>query len=166
MPVTDVQHDLDALTLTLTARFAAPIEQVWDVYADPRKLEKVWGPPEYPATVVDHELAPGGRVTYYMTGPEGDKHYGYWEVDTVDAPRSFTFRDGFADETFAKNPELPESRNSYEFTEDADGTRAVYTSVYASREGLEQVLAMGVVEGATASINQIDGLLAGATPTA
>lgn len=161
MPVTDVTHDLDARTLTMTARFAAPIDQVWEVYADPRKLEKVWGPETYPATVVDHELAPGGRVTYFMTGPEGDKHYGYWEVDAVDAPRSFTFRDGFADETFAKNPELPESTNEYVFSEVDGGTEAVYTSTYASREGLEQVLAMGVVEGATSAINQIDALLAG-----
>ena len=44
MPVTDVQHDLDALTLTITADFAAPVERVWQVYADPRQLERVWGP--------------------------------------------------------------------------------------------------------------------------
>ena len=45
MPVTDVQHDLDALTLTITADFAAPVDRVWQVYADPRQLERVWGPP-------------------------------------------------------------------------------------------------------------------------
>ena len=61
MPVTDVQQDLDNLTLTITADFAAPVERIWQVYADPRQLEKVWGPPTYPATVVDHDLTPGGR---------------------------------------------------------------------------------------------------------
>ena len=61
MPVTDVQHDLGTLTLTMTAQFPAPPERVWQVYADPRQLEKVWGPPTYPATVVDHDLTPGGR---------------------------------------------------------------------------------------------------------
>ncbi len=45
MPVTDVQQDLDNLTLTITADFAAPVERIWQVYADPRQLEKVWGPP-------------------------------------------------------------------------------------------------------------------------
>ncbi|MDQ3900331.1 MAG: SRPBCC domain-containing protein, partial [Actinomycetota bacterium] len=78
MPVTDVQHDLDNLTLTITADFAVPVERIWQVYSDPRQLEKVWGPPTYPATVVDHDLTPGGRVTYFMTGREGDKHAGYW----------------------------------------------------------------------------------------
>jgi uncharacterized protein YndB with AHSA1/START domain len=160
MPVTDVQQDLDALTLTITAEFAAPVERIWQVYADPRQLEKVWGPPTYPATVVDHDLRPGGRITYFMTGPEGDKHAGYWEVTAVDEPTGFTFRDGFADLDFTPNPDLPVSTNVYTFTPHEGGTRAVYVSTFASAEGLQQVLDMGVVEGATEAINQIDGLLA------
>ena len=96
MPVTDVQHDLDALTLTITADFAAPVERVWEVYADPRQLELVWGPPGWPATFVDHDLAPGGRMNYFMTSPEGEKYYAYWDVTSVSEPTSFTFRDGFA----------------------------------------------------------------------
>ena len=160
MPVTDVQRDLDALTLTITAYFAAPVERVWQVYADPRQLEKVWGPPSYPATVVDHDLRPGGRITYFMTGPEGDKHAGYWEVTAVDEPTGLTFRDGFADLDFTPNADLPVSTNVYTFTPHEGGTRAVYVSTFASAEGLQQVLNMGVVEGATEAINQIDGLVA------
>jgi uncharacterized protein YndB with AHSA1/START domain len=160
MPVTDVKHDLETRTLTITAEFAAPVERIWQVYADPRQLEKVWGPPTYPATVVDHELAPGGRVTYYMTGPDGEKFAGYWEVSAVDEPRSFSFADGFADEDFTPNPELPVSKNVYTFTEHDEGTRATYTSTFESAEGLQKVLDMGVIEGATSAINQIDELLA------
>ena len=160
MPVTDVKHDLDTLTLTMTAQFAAPPERVWQVYADPRQLEKVWGPPSYPATVVDHDLVPGGRVTYFMTGAEGDKHAGYWQITGVDEPRSFSFDDGFADLNFTPNPDLPVSSNTYTFTAHDGGTRAVFVSRYESAEALEQVLAMGIVEGATSAINQIDALVA------
>ncbi|WP_245730475.1 SRPBCC family protein [Micromonospora pallida] len=158
--MTDVQHDLDNRTLTITADFAAPVERIWQVYADPRQLEKVWGPPTYPATVVDHDLTPGGRVTYYMTGPEGDKHAGYWLVKSVDEPRGFTFDDGFADLDFNPNPDLPVSENVYAFTAHNGGTRATYVGTYASAEALQQVLDMGVVEGASGAINQIDELLA------
>ena len=160
MPVTDVQQDLDALTLTLTAEFAAPVERVWQVYADPRQLEKVWGPPTYPATFVDHDLRPGGRVTYYMTSPEGEKFAGYWEVTAVDEPRSFSFDDGFADQDFNPNPALPVSHNVYSFTAHDGGTRATYVGTYESAEALQKVLDMGMVEGATAAIAQIDDLLA------
>jgi uncharacterized protein YndB with AHSA1/START domain len=160
MPVTDVKHDLDTRTLTLTAEFAAPVQRIWQIYADPRQLEKIWGPPTYPATFVDHDLRPGGRVTYYMTGPAGEKHAGWWLVTAVDEPRSFEFDDGFADEDFNPNPDLPVSKNVYTFTEFDGGTRVTYVSTFETAEGLQTVLDMGVVEGATGAINQIDDLIA------
>src|SRR4051812_44423171 len=159
MPVTDVQHDLESLALTITADFAAPVERIWQVYADPRQLEKVWGPPTYPATVVDHELTPGGRVTYYMTGPTGDKHAGYWLVTAVDKPRTFSFEDGFADLDFNPIPEMPVGTNVFTFTEHNGATHATYVSKYESAEALKKVLDMGIVEGATLAINQIDDLV-------
>lgn len=160
MPVTDVKHDLDTRTLTITAEFAAPVERIWQIYADPRQLEKVWGPPTYPATVVEHDLAPGGRVNYFMTSPEGEKFAGYWNVTSVDEPRTFSFEDGFADLNFTPNPDLPVSTNVFSFTEQDGRTRATYVSTYETAEGLQKVLEMGVVEGATAAINQIDELVA------
>lgn len=160
MPVTDVQHDPANLTLTITADFAAPVERIWQIYADPRQLEKVWGPPSYPATVVDHDLRPGGRMTYFMTGPDGDKHAGYWEITAVDEPRSFEFDDGFADMDFNPNPDMPKARNVFTFAEHDGGTRATYVSTYESAEALQTVLDMGVIEGASSAINQIDGLVA------
>jgi uncharacterized protein YndB with AHSA1/START domain len=161
MPVTDVQQDLDNLTLVITADFAAPVARIWQVYADPRQLEKIWGPPSYPATVVDHALVPGSRTTYFMTGPEGDRHAGYWQITAVDEPTSFSFIDGFADLDFTPKPEMAVSTNVYAFAEHDGGTRATYTSTFESAAALQQVLDMGVVEGASSAINQIDDLLGG-----
>lgn len=161
MPVTDVTHDVDTRTLTITAEFDAPKARVWQIYADPRQLEKIWGPPEYPATVVDHSLTPGGRVTYFMTGPQGEKYPGYWEIVAVDEPNGFSFKDGFADEDFNPDEAMPVSTNTYTFTDVAGRTQAVFVSTYATAEGLQKVLDMGIVEGATEAINQIDGLLVG-----
>ncbi len=39
-------------------------------------------------------------------------------------------------------------------------TRMSVTSTYATREALEEVLAMGMEEGLTAAVGQIDGILA------
>src|SRR4051812_31224389 len=137
MPVTDVTHDLDALTLTITAEFAAPVERVWGVYADPRQLERVWGPPSYPATFVDHELAAGGRMTYFMTSPDGDRFYAYWDVTGVEEPKRFTFEDGFAlDADFTPNPELPVAVNTYDFVQVDGGTRATFAGRYADAASL------------------------------
>ena len=166
MPVTDITKDTKRRTFAITAEFAAPVERVWALYADPRQLEQVWGPPEYPATFVAHDLRPGGRMTYYMTSPEGEKFAGYWDVDEVDQPRRFAFRDGFADADLNPNPDLPVSRNDYTFVATDEGTRAVFTSTFDSAEDLQKVLDMGIEEGATSAINQIDGFLANTTQNA
>ena len=75
MTVLAVERDPVALTFTIVSEFDAPAERVWQVWADPRQLERWWGPPTYPATVVDHDLTPGGWVTYSMTGPDGEKYH-------------------------------------------------------------------------------------------
>jgi uncharacterized protein YndB with AHSA1/START domain len=160
MPVTDITKDVENRTLTITAEFSAPVERVWALYEDPRQLEQVWGPPEYPATFVDHDLRPGARTTYYMTSPEGEKFAGYWDITGVERPSRITFRDGFAKEDLTPNPDLPVSQNVYAFEPADGGTRAVYTSTYDSAEALQTVLDMGMEEGARSSINQIDGFLA------
>ena len=69
MTVTSVHKDPEALTMTITAEFDATVERAWQLWADPRQLERWWGPPTYPATVVDHDLAPGGRVTLLHDRP-------------------------------------------------------------------------------------------------
>ena len=160
MPVTDITKDVDSRTLTITAEFAAPVERVWSLYEDPRQLEKVWGPPEYPATFVDHDLRPSARSTYYMTSPEGEKYCGYWDITAVEPTSRFAFRDGFAHEDLTPNPELPVSENVYAFHAADGGTRAVFTSTYDSAEALQTVLDMGMEEGARSAIDQIDDFLA------
>ena len=67
MTVTAVHKVPESLTMTLTAEFDATPERVWDLWADPRKLERWWGPPTYPATFTAHDLAVGSHVVYHMT---------------------------------------------------------------------------------------------------
>jgi uncharacterized protein YndB with AHSA1/START domain len=40
MPVTDVEKDVDALTLTITAEFDADANRLWELWSDPRQLER------------------------------------------------------------------------------------------------------------------------------
>jgi uncharacterized protein YndB with AHSA1/START domain len=160
MPVIDVTKELDHRRITITAQFAAPVERVWALYADPRQLEKVWGPPTHPATFVEHALSVGERSTYFMTGPDGEKYPGWWLITAVDEPHSFAFDDGFADEAFQPKPDLPVSHNVYSFAAHEGGTRATFVGSYDTAEALQQVLEMGMEEGATLAINQIDAFLA------
>lgn len=160
MPVTDVMKDIDNRTLTITAEFAAPVERVWAIYEDPRQLERVWGPPDYPATFVSHELRPGTISSYYMTSPQGERIGGYMQISEVAPTDRFAFRDGFADGDLNPDLDMPTATSVYRFEAVDGGTRAVYTSVYDTAEALQTVLEMGVEEGSRTAIDQIDAVLA------
>jgi uncharacterized protein YndB with AHSA1/START domain len=160
MPITRVDKDLDDHTMTVVAEYDAPVERVWQLYADPRQLERFWGPPTWPATVVDHDLRPGGRVTYFMTGPEGEKSAGYWDVLEVEAPRRFLVEDGFADDTGQPNPALPTTRMELELAERVGGgTTMTVVATFASTDAMKQVIEMGMEEGMREAMGQIDGIL-------
>lgn len=160
MPVTSVVKDLDNLQITVTAEFAAPVERVWQVFADPRQLEQWWGPETYPATVTTHEFHPGGRVDYFMTSPEGEKFPGWWRVEAVNAPTSFVYRDGFSDADGTPLEDKMVNTTTTELSAIDGGTRMTSVSQYGSLEELQQVLKMGVEEGAVSALNQIDALVA------
>ena len=159
MTVTSVEKDLEELTLTLTADFDGSVAQVWQLWADPRLLERWWGPPTYPATFERHELVPGGEVAYFMTGPEGDRHHGYWKVLAVDAPNGLDFKDGFADADGNPATEMGENTVQMRLTTEGDRTRMVLRSSFVSKEQLEQQAEMGMEEGLRQAVGQMDDLL-------
>jgi len=160
MTVTDVTKDLDALTLTFTSEFAAPVTRVWQMWADPRRLERWWGPPTYPATFVDHDLTPGGRMSYFMTGPEGDQPRGWWRVLEVAAPHRLAFESGFADASGEPDAHMPIMVVRATLSDVGDArTRMVIVVTYATLFAMEQVVSMGMVEGMSGALGQIDDLL-------
>jgi uncharacterized protein YndB with AHSA1/START domain len=159
--ITSVRKDPQNLTMTLEAEFDASPEQVWQLWADPRKLERWWGPPAYPATFTRHNLTPGSRVEYHMTTPEGDQPRGYWEIVSASAPHQLVLRDGFSRSDGTPNTDLPVGTMRVRIEELAQGrTRMSIESVFPSAEAMEQILAMGMEDGLTAAVGQIDAILA------
>jgi len=160
MALTGIEKDYDTLSLRLTAEFAAPVEAVWQLWADPRKLERWWGPPQWPATFVTHELSPGGSMSYFMTGPDGTKAGGWWRVESVDPPTSIVFTDGFADADGNPIDSLPETESRMQLSSENGKTVMTLSSRFASRDAMETQLSMGLEEGISAAVGQMDALLA------
>ena len=140
MTVNAVRKDPQRLTLTVEAEFDASVERIWQLWADPRKLERWWGPPTYPATFTKHDLAPGSRVEYHMTGPAGDQPHGYWDVLEVEPPRRILFHDCCDN---ADGTPRPINTIRVGIEEVAQGrTRMSIEIVFPSTEAMEQALAM------------------------
>jgi uncharacterized protein YndB with AHSA1/START domain len=160
MTVTGTSRDAHARTLTITAELAAPPARVWNLWADPRLLEQWWGPPTWPATFSEHGVRPGGGSRYVMHGPEGGTSAGWWRTVSVDPPHRFEFENGFADADGEPDPSMPVMVIRLAIEERVGGlTRMTGVITFASTADMEQVLTMGMEEGMTAAMKQMDALI-------
>ena len=162
MSVTSVEKDPESLTMTVTADLDATVERAWQLWADPRQFEQWWAPPGYPATVVDHELRAGGRITFFMTGTEGERHDSTWEVIAADPPRHLELRDADVDEDGRPNDGNTMTAMIITIDErDGGGAVMVIRTHFDSQAGMEEVLATGFEEGMRIVFSQIEAVLAG-----
>lgn len=160
MTVISTYKDAEALTLTFVAEFQAGPERVWQVWADPRLLERWWGPPTWPATFERHDFTVGGQSRYYMTGPEGQKARGWWTITAIEQPHRLAFDDGFAgDDGEPLDADKP-MRMTVTLEPAGAGTRMTTVTSFVDAEQLEQVTAMGLEEGMSQAQGQIDAILA------
>jgi uncharacterized protein YndB with AHSA1/START domain len=160
MTVINTSKDPAALTLTIEAEFDAEVERVWQIWEDPRQLERWWGPPTWPATFYSHDFVPGGKAGYYMTGPEGEKAGGWWKFTVIQAPTRLEFEDGFADEEGKPQDEMGATRAVVSLEDLGGRTRMTIVSFFGSAEQLEQMVAMGMEEGMREAAGQIDAIIA------
>lgn len=146
-------------TIQVVADFDATAQRLWQLFEDPRQLEQWWGPPMWPATFSRFEFQPEGSARYHMTGPDGTASHGWWQFHSTSFP-VVEFTDGFSDSEGVPDPALPTNRTRVEIS-DVDGRGQIrFTSVYESEEDLNRVLEMGMQEGMTLALGQIDAVLA------
>lgn len=160
MPITSVVSDPETLTLTATGEYPVPVDRLWAAWADPRKIERFWGPPQWPAAFTRHDMTVGGRSEYHMTGPNGEISRGYWRFVRIEATRGFEVLDGFANPDGSPDRDFPETRMQLRFEATPTGSRFVGVSTFPSVEAMERLLTMGMKEGLAAALAQLDDVLA------
>jgi uncharacterized protein YndB with AHSA1/START domain len=158
MTVITSSRNAEELSMTVVAEFDAGPERVWNLWEDPRKLERWWGPSPYPATFTRYEFEPGGQCRWYMTGPEDFMHSGWWRIDALDVPRRIEFVQGLAGDDGEPVPGLEPYGGIVTLQPIATGTRMTVRVQFADVEQMER-LAIGMQEGMSIAIGQIDALL-------
>jgi uncharacterized protein YndB with AHSA1/START domain len=159
MPITSIDANAEALTLTVAGEYPVPVERLWDAYAAPRQLEKFWGPETWPATFTRHDMAVGGSSRYYMTGPDGSKSHGWWRFIAVEPHRRLEVEDGFAHEDGRPDEGMPTMRMVVTFESMETGSRFTSVTRFPDLEAMERLAQMGMVEGLRSALGQLDGVL-------
>lgn len=160
MPITSVSSDPNVLTLTVVGDYPVPVERLWGAYADPRQLERFWGPETWPATFTRHDMAVGGRSEYSMAGPNGSSSRGWCRFLAVETGRRFEVEDGFANEDGTPNDTMPSMRMVFTFEPTDSGSRMTSVTWFPSLEAMQQLAEMGMEEGLRSALGQLDGVLA------
>jgi uncharacterized protein YndB with AHSA1/START domain len=156
-----ITKDPVALTMTVTIDLDVPVERAWQLWADPRQFERWWGPPAFPMTVKEHDLVPGGNISFFMTGPDGEES-GLWEVVAVDPPTRLELKDAIVDDNGIPVDEGP-TGVVVTFTARAGGTTMATELNFPSLAAVEQAAQMGMADGMAITFAQIESVLAGAT---
>jgi uncharacterized protein YndB with AHSA1/START domain len=83
-----------------------------------------------------------------------------WRVTAVDPPTSLDFTDAFADTDGTPIADMPVSKVRVQLIEREGGTQMEMHSTFESREDMEKLVNIGVVEGLRQAVSQMDALLA------
>lgn len=146
-------------TLTVRREFAAQRQLVWDCHTKAELLEQWFAPKPWYARTKSMDFSEGGHWLYAMCGPNGEEHWGRMDYVAIQPIERFHALDGFCDADGNLNPALPRADWHSTFTELPDRTLVQTVVIYQSLTDLEAVVQMGMKEGLTMALDQLEALL-------
>lgn len=155
----DFTVDKANATVNVTREFAAELSKVWAAWTTAELLDLWWAPKPYRAETKRMDFRPGGRWHYAMVSPEGQKHWGLQDYDTVDTLKSFSHRNAFCDENENFDESAPRSKWFLSFDEKDGKTTVSIVIKHDTLEILEKYIAMGFKEGFTMGLGNLEALL-------
>ncbi len=127
--------------ILITRVFDAPREAVFKAMTEPTLIPRWWGPREYPTTVEQMDVRPGGRWRFLSRMPDGTDIAFYGEYREVQVPERIvqTFE-------FSGAPGHV-SVETAELVARGDTTELIVRSLFASQEDRDAMIQSGMESG-------------------
>jgi uncharacterized protein YndB with AHSA1/START domain len=151
--------DKEKNTLTVKREFAANRQLVWDCHTKSELLDRWFAPAPFTARTKSMSFRDGGHWLYAMVAPDGKEHWGRTDYLKINPIKNYTALDGFCDEHGNLNPDLPRANWNVTFQDFGQNTLVQTVVTYKSLADLETVISMGMKEGLTATLENLDDLL-------
>ena len=149
----------DQSTITVKREFAAKRQLVWDCHTK-RELLDQWFAPKGLTTRTKHmDFREGGYWHYAIITPDDQKFWNRLDYKTIQPIDGYMARDGFCDETGKVNPSMPGADWDVSFAEAKQRTLVTTLVRYASPDGLQAALDMGLKDGLASTLERLDDLL-------
>jgi len=149
----------DGKTLRVEREFNASRDLVWAAWTTAELLDQWWAPKPYRSITKSMDFRVGGTWLYYMQGPEGDIHWCLNNYTRIEVESEFESLDAFCNEEGVINDKFPRAMWHATFNDEGENTMVTIVTTYDSKEDLETVLKMGMKEGFTAALENLDELL-------
>lgn len=155
------QKDTD---IVITREFAAPRQLVWDVWTQPRHIERWFGPKGFDTRVEEHDFRVGGRSVFIMVGADGAEYPAagtFKEIVPIEKIVSTDeFGEGFEDTPVGKTFDLPKGMVTTALFDDlGERTKLTLTTSHPTVEDKTKHISMGVVEGWNSSFDKMEDYL-------
>ena len=157
----DFSVNKDTNTISVMREFAANLTLVWDAWTKPELLDLWYAPKPYKTRTKSMDFREGGSWLYAMISPENVTNWCRADYKKIEYKKNFSGLDAFCDEDGNVNTEFPRSQFTNKFREDAHAatTTVSITVVYEDLSDLEKVLQMGVREGITMTLDNLEQYL-------
>jgi len=157
----DFLVDKENNTMTVKREFAAGRQLVWDCHTKSELLDQWFAPKPFTTKTKYQDFREGGHWHYAMVSPEGQEFWAKMDYLKIKPIDGYSVLDAFCDENGVLNTELPRANWNVTFREQGKDHCVVETLVtYPSLADLEKVIAMGMKEGLTMTLENLDDLLA------
>jgi uncharacterized protein YndB with AHSA1/START domain len=154
----DFTVDKETKTVFITREFAAELSLVWDAFTKPELLDQWVAPKPWTSKTKFMDFKVGGRRFYAMVSPEGHESWAIQKYTSISPKTNFKYLNAFADKD--ENPQLPGSNWDLTFSEKNGTTKVSITIFNESLARMEKMIEMGFTEGFTASMQNLENLLA------
>src|SRR5215211_4319191 len=154
----DFTVDKAAKTVFITRELAADLSLVWYAFTKQEILDQWWAPKPWASKTKFMDFKVGGRRFYAMVSPEGQERWAIQKYTSISPKINFKMFNAFADKD--ENPQLPGSDWDYTFSEQDGKTKVRITIYNESLARMEKMIEMGFTEGMSASLKNLDDLLA------
>ncbi|CAN5288023.1 hypothetical protein BH23BAC3_BH23BAC3_27090 [soil metagenome] len=147
--------------IIFTRIFDAPRELVFETYTTCEHLMNWWGPRSWPLNYCTIDFRPGGSWHYCMKGPgEDDESWGIAFYKEIKEPEKIIYNDHFSDKDGNVNSEMPTFDTLITFTSTGDKTKVTVDSKVGSKEEVDKLVEMGMIEGFTETWDRLEEHLA------
>ena len=151
--------------IVITREFAAPRQLVWDVWTEPKHIERWFGPKGFTTRVDSLDFKVGGRAAYVMIDANGTEYPStgvYQEIVPIEKiVTTDEFGDGFEEIEAMKAVDLPSGMiSTFLFDDLGERTKLTIITAHPTVEDREKHEAMGVVDGWNSSLDKMVEYLA------